>query len=118
MSGQALSRLFLSLCALALACIVLTGAPRLIAGPQDGETAQPAATAQAYISAPAADAAQESAPSDALPRHSGERTAQAARLSAAPMPQLRCDANGHVLAAKESYLRAVYCAFALGDGFV
>ena len=118
MGGQAVGRLFLSLCAFALVCVALSGAPRLIGGEMDAQSPAPFAAAQACLTAPAPDGAQESAPRSDMRARSGEETAQVAHLSASPAPQLRRDANGNVLAAGTSYLRAVYWAFALGDGFV
>ena len=118
MGGQAVSRLFLSLCAFALVCIALSGAPRLIGGEEDAQMPARQAAAQACLTAPAPDGVQESATKSDVRARSGEETAQVAHLSVAPAPELRRDANGNVLAAGTSYLHAVYWAFALGDGFV
>lgn len=118
MGGQAVGRLFLSLCALALVCIAISGAPRLIAGAEDAPAPVPTAAAQAYLTQSAQEDAPESAPRAEARVRSSAQALQAARLGVPPLPALRRDANGNVLAEHASYLRAVYWAFALGDGFV
>ena len=118
MGGQAESRLFLSLCAFALVCIAINGAPRLIAGAEDAPVSAPAVAAQAYLSQSAQEDVPQSAPRTETHVRIGALAAHTARLGVPPLPALRRDANGNVLAAQASYLRAVYWSFALGDGFV
>ena len=118
MGGQAVSRLFLSLCALALVCIAISGAPRLIAGEEAAPPSASTVAAQAYLTQSAQEDAPQSAPRAETRVRSSAQVAQSARLGVLPLPALRRDANGNVLAAQASYLRAVYWVFALGDGFV
>ena len=118
MGGQAVGRLFLSLCALALVCIAISGAPRLIAGGEDTPPSVLTEAAQAYLTQASQESVPESAPRAEMRARGSAQTAQSARLGVMPLPAVRRDANGNVLAAQGSYLHAVYWVFALGDGFV
>ena len=111
------SLVFLFIC-FAFVCLLLGGGSRLI-GVQAEEEAMPEQAASlmraAFVSAPAPQAETGTA-------HQREQVAQ--RHAQAPAPENRilnilaqCDANGNVLESL-SYLRTVYQAFALGDGFV
>ena len=118
MGGQAVGKLFLSLCALALVCIAISGAPRLIAGEEDAPPSASTVAAQAYLTQASQESVPQSAPRAETRVRGSAQAAQSARLGVMPLLALRRDANGNVLAAQASYLRAVYWAFALGDGFV
>lgn len=102
----------------AFVCLLLSGGSRLI-GAQGGKESMPqqgdSLVQAAFVSAPAPQAETGTA-------HPREHSVQ--RRASAPAPENRilntlavCDANGNVLEG-QSYLRAVYQAFALGDGFV
>lgn len=110
------SSLFLLCCAVALACALLGGAQRLIASDASAQPQVAAAPVRAVLGAPEEGKAEmRGAPGQDAPRFA----AQAPRpvQGGLPKPPLAArDANGNVLRAP-SYLRAVYQAFALGDGF-
>lgn len=102
----------------AFVCLLLSGGSRLI-GAQGGEESMPqqgdSLVQAAFVSAPAPIAETGAA-------HQREHCVQRHALTPAPeRPSLadlvECDANGNVLKG-QPYLRAVYQAFALGDGFV
>lgn len=101
----------------AFACLLLSGGGRLIAGGEEPMIpARPAASVRAVLSSAPPVRAQ----TGALVR---ER-ADSARMHAEPAPDhqtLTCsvtsDANGNVLM-ERTYMRAVYQAFTLDDGFV
>ena len=111
--------LLLGLCLAAFACALLHGVPRLIAGEPDAREAPRAAVVRAALTAPAT-AQEETRPSDGagLGMRRGERAAQAVGLGCPVETALARDANGNPLCDRGSYLRAVYRAFTLGDGFV
>ena len=116
MEGQAVSRLFLSLCAFALLCVLLSGLPRLIGEEPQGASAAPEPKQACLTASASADELCGAPRAEAFLR-SREQAMRVARLCAPPVPELRRDANGNVLAGA-SYLRTVYRAFSLGDGFV
>ena len=102
----------------AFACLMVSGGWRLVAGYGEGQLAQqrPYAQSRAEISSAPANPSQTVSP---VQRESGVQ-----RMHAAPAPENRTlissaesDSNGNVLAAG-TYMRAVYQAFALDDGFV
>lgn len=102
----------------AFACLLLAGAPRLIARDDSPEAPPPSAVHAALVSAPAPGAQTDGA---AVREVQAERQAQAVHaanhLGLDRAVVLRTDANGNVLGHR-SYLHTVYRAFALGDGFV
>ncbi|MGN0774037.1 MAG: hypothetical protein ACI4MP_09650 [Candidatus Ventricola sp.] len=111
------SLVFLLIC-FAFIGLLLSGGSRLIST-RDGENAMPeqadSLVRAAFVSAPAPQAETGTA-------HPREHSVQ--RRASAPAPEnlilntlAVCDANGNVLEG-QPYLRAVYQAFALGDGFV
>lgn len=110
--------LFLLACLLAFCCLMAAGGRRLIGceQPSDRETSASPALQAAFTAAPAPDAQESGEPEP------GERSAQ--RLSPVIVSgrmllrtAVCSDANGNVLGGR-TYLRAVYRAFSLGDGFV
>ena len=111
------SIVFLFICFVFI-CLLLGGGSRLIGEQGEGEAMPEQAASPmraAFVSAPAPKAETGTA-------HQREHIVQ--RHAQAPAPENRvlnilaqCDANGNVLKGR-SYLRAVYQAFALGDGFV
>lgn len=112
---RSLSAFFLAFCAMAFACLVLCGASRLIAGAPEGEKpADMAEPAQAYFISPAAESLCQA--DKQTPLRCEIMPAVCVRQAEASLPRVQRDANGNVLSGV-SYLRAVYQAFALGDGF-
>ena len=100
----------------AFACLMASGGWRLVAGQEPLIEQRPYAQIRAVISAAPAQPSQTAA---VARRDSGTQ-----RLHIAPAPENRTlnhsvesDSNGNVLAAG-TYMRAVYQAFALDDGFV
>ena len=76
-------------------CLLLAGAGRLIASEGDGQRMPDLSQRQAWLCA-APNAAQEPLTDARLQRR---------------------DANGNILPGSESYMKTVYRAFPLGDGF-
>ena len=102
----------------AFACLIASGGWRLVAGYGEGQLMpdRPYAQIRTVISAAPANPSQTVSP---VQRESGVQ-----RMHTAPAPDNRIltqsaesDSNGNVLAAG-TYMRAVYQAFALDDGFV
>lgn len=97
--------------------LLLLGGGRRLIGSQDAPQAsvpRPALVRAAWVSAPATR--EET-------HHVGERAPATQRIGVMHAPENRTpvrralsDANGNVLASR-TYLRTVYQAFALGDGF-
>jgi len=115
MRNQARNAL-LALCLALFACLLLSGAQRLIASGEDRPSCA-TVTVQAYLCGAPADAAQADRQNDARARWEG-RAAEAVQALADCAPGGACsDANGNVLTSAVSYLRTVYQAFVLGDGF-
>lgn len=118
MASRSERSLFFLLVCFAFIGLLLGGGSRLI-GTQGEENAMPerpdSLVRAAFVSAPAPKA--ETGTSH--PRvHSVQRHTQAPAPESLTLNTLAvCDANGNVLKGR-SYLRAVYQAFALGDGFV
>lgn len=114
LKGRPGLRLLLAFFALTFACVLLSGAGRLLGA----QAQQPCESLPAVVSltAPAAREASESVFA------SGQESLRRAPEGEAPQEQPACapraltDANGNVLRGM-SYLRTVYSAFALGDGF-
>lgn len=114
MRGKTGLRLLLALFALTFACVLLSGMDRLLGT----EAQQPAQSLPVRVSltAPAAREAVEGALDfcqESLRRMPGSEQPQVQTVGA---PRTQTDANGNVLRAR-SYLRTVYSAFVLSDGF-
>lgn len=110
--------LVLLLICFAFVCLLLSGGSRLI-GAQGEEESMPqqvnSLVQAAFVSAPAPIA-------ETGTTQQREQCVQRHALTPAPERPIQtalaeCDANGNVLKG-QSYLHAVYQAFALGDGFV
>lgn len=101
------------------ACLLLSGAQRLIGCQEPSGQSLAAASAQVYLCSAASPFAQSA--EDGSRGETGEhRSAFDALPAGRPCAQprgARADANGNVIASGVSYLRSVYQAFALGDGF-
>ena len=95
-------------------CLLLAGAGRLIASEGDGQHMPDLSQRQAWLcAAPNADARQEIRPGG---EHRFAFSANREGQRAAALLQRR-DANGNILPGSESYMKTVYRAFPLGDGF-
>ncbi len=111
------SWLFFLIC-FAFSVLLLSGGARLI-GSRESEKAVPiqaqTIVRAAWISAPA-PREETGAPQQ---RGQSVQRQETAAVPESPVPHRpeACDANGHVLKSR-SYLRTVYQAFTLGDGFV
>lgn len=114
MKGRIGFRILMALFSLTFICALLSGAGRLLGGrePQQPDVPPALSTLSAVIPR---DAEQSTAPSE---QEAVRRVPQAAALQErdAGVVCAQTDANGNVLRG-ESYLRTVYRAFALGDGF-
>ena len=111
-------KLLLACMLFAFACLILSGGWRLVAGQggDDWAPVRPYAQIRAVLSAAPVQPSQTVSPV--------RREAGVLRMHAASAPESRTlihgaesDSNGNVLAAG-TYMRAVYQAFALDDGFV
>ena len=112
MAKKSERKLLLFVMLFAFACLLLHGGGRLIAS----EEARPVSAIRAAI----CDAQVQRPQTGAV----ALKSAAARRMHAAPAPQIQAsdhsvpsDANGNVIASK-TYMRAVYQAFTLDDGFV
>ena len=101
-------------------CLLLAGAGRLIASEGDGQHMPDLSQRQAWLCAapnaaqePLTDARQEIRPGG---EHRFAFSANREGQRAAALLQRR-DANGNILPGSESYMKTVYRAFPLGDGF-
>lgn len=101
-------------------CLLLAGAGRLIASESDGQRMADLSQRQAWLCAapnaaqePLTDARQEIRPGG---EHRFAFSANRKGQRAAALLQRR-DANGNILPGSESYMKTVYRAFPLGDGF-
>lgn len=101
-------------------CLLLAGAGRLIASEGDGQRMPDLSQRQAWLCAapnaaqePLTDAHQEIRPGG---EHRFAFSANREGQRAAALLQRR-DANGNILPGSESYMKTVYRAFPLGDGF-
>lgn len=106
------------LCALVVfACLLIAGRSRLV-GYEVEENALPSAAGPvlraALCSAPAAP--QETGGMEQQTSADKRQSDSTVCASPTPQPLALCDANGNVLG-NQTYLHAVYQAFALGDGF-
>ena len=107
--------IFLSL----FACILLYGAPRMIAGEERTFLPDAARRIDAYISSSSAQPEREAAESASGREAFSKRTYAAsacAQLSTCLPVGNAVDSNGNVLHCG-TYMRSVYQSFALGDGF-
>lgn len=102
------------------ACLLLAGAGRLIESETASESLTDLSQRQAWLCA-APSFAQEQLPGAQSEARLGEDHRLAAsekeKVHNAGLLLLRSDANGNVLLGSESYLKTVYRAFPLGDGF-
>ena len=117
MTGGQGRKLLLAASLALFACLLITGAQRLIGCETEPAKASVPRLMQAYLcSTPSC----ETEAGTARVSMEGTRSAQAAlptgRLCALP-GGVSADANGNVITSGVSYLRSVYQAFALGDGF-
>ena len=99
------------------ACLLLSGGYRLIGHEEgmEGRIESVSAVTAAFSAVPAPQSETGQAPVDGTAVH---RAAMVPPPDCAVIPaRVVCDANGNVLGSL-SYLRAVYQAFSLGDGFV
>ena len=101
-------------------CLLLAGAGRLIASEGDGQRMPDLSQRQSWLCAapnaaqePLTDARQEIRPGG---EHRFAFSANREGQRAAALLQRR-DANGNILPGSESYMKTVYRAFPLGDGF-
>ena len=101
-------------------CLLLAGVGRLIASESDGQHMADLSQRQAWLCAapnaaqePLTDARQEIRPGG---EHRFAFSANREGQRAAALLQRR-DANGNILPGSESYMKTVYRAFPLGDGF-
>ena len=101
------------------ACLLLSGAQRLIGSQLQGGQSPAAAPAQAYLcsASPAYVLSTEDGSRDKAGEYRDSVDALPAGRPFAQPRGARADANGNVIASGISYLRSVYQAFALGDGF-
>ncbi len=108
-----------ALCGFVFALLLCGGAERLVGGEEPSRAVSPPRAVAAFLTGAHAEP-QSGERSEARPT-GGERQARpASGLSPARVRVTllqRSDANGRVLSGR-SYLREVYEAFALGDGFV
>lgn len=114
MNGKTGLRLLMALFSLTFICVLLSGAGRLLGGQEPQQTGALPALSRLSAVAPR-EAEQSAAPS------AGETIRRTPMTGVLPQhaawaSRAQTDANGNVLRA-ESYLRTVYRAFALGDGF-
>lgn len=99
------------------ACLLLSGGSRLI-GHEERASVQIADVSGVAAAFSAAPSQRSETGVDPVHREASPREDKAeAPQGPAPCARVICDANGNVLGSV-SYLRAVYQAFSLGDGFV
>ena len=111
--------LLLSAFAIAFVCVLLSGAGRLVAREEGRQEAVRPVAVQACLTASSGEsreAGRRQAEDSGDVRRGPLASLQAAPMRRAPVNAARSDANGNVLRGA-SYLRTVYQAFALGDGF-
>lgn len=113
-SGRAL---FLLMCLVAFACVLVSGAGRLIGceTPQPDQDRAISAASAALQCAPV-PRAEEAGVLGQTQRGGSRRGMVSLAAGLFPARAVCCDANGNILSA-QSYLRTVYRAFALSDGF-
>ena len=118
MARKSERKLLLACMLFVFACVILSGGWRLVAGYGEDQSmpVRPYAQIRAVLSAAPVQPSQTVSP---VRREAGTQ-----RMHIAPAPENRSlnhsvasDSNGNVLAAG-TYMRAVYQAFALDDGFV
>lgn len=109
----------LSCIAVAFVCLLLSGASRLIGhSPAASACPPPSAAQDVYLCSAPASTQETDARSgrSLLPESPWARRDPPQPCRPGAMPAAVRDANGNVLLSK-TYVRAVYQAFALGDGF-
>ena len=102
------------------ACLLLSGAQRLIAADKTSVQTETLSCREAWLcSAPSSAQDQQTSRqrSDRAYGDSERVIHSQSEYSVYGRMQRRSDANGNVLSGRNSYLRAVYQAFPLGDGF-
>ena len=102
------------------ACLFLSGAQRLIAADKTSVQTETLSCREAWLcSAPSSAQDQQTSRqrSDRAYGDSERVIHSQSEYSVYGRMQRRSDANGNVLSGRNSYLRAVYQAFPLGDGF-
>lgn len=114
LKGKPGLRLLLALFALTFACVLLSGAGRLLR--TQAQQAPESLPALVSLTAPAAREAVESVSAASQKSLRRAPEGEAPQEQPASAPRALTDANGNVLRGM-SYLRTVYSAFALGDGF-
>lgn len=114
MKGKPGLKLLLALFALTFACVLLSGAGRLL-GTQERQAPE-SLPARVVLTAPAPREAAESAFASCMEALRRAPEGEAPQAQTIGTPRAQTDANGNVLRGM-SYLRTVYSAFALGDGF-
>lgn len=119
MKNRGFRSLFWAVCVFVFACLLVSGAPRLVAVGGEELPPVPAAPAQAYLCSAATVVSQpesrESCAAQGISR--GECAAVLSpRMTGSETLSPGADSNGNVLQ-EASYLRSVHQAFALGDGF-
>ena len=109
--------LFLLLCLFAFSCVLISGAGRLIGceTPQPDRHRDIAVAGATLRCAPAPQTQEPEAPGQAQ-RSGSRRETVCLPAGLFPARAVCCDANGNILSA-QSYLRTVYRAFVLSDGF-
>ena len=119
MTGGQGRRMLLAASLALFACLLLSGAQRLIGRQAQGGQSPAAVPAQAYLcsASPACAQSAEDGTQGAGQEHRESADALPAGRPCAQLRGARADANGNVIASGVSYLRSVHQAFALGDGF-
>lgn len=117
MQKRSARALFLLLCLFAFSCVLVSGAGRLIGceTPKPDRGRGVADISAALRCAPAPQMQEAGAPGQTQCGGSHRETA-CPQAGLSPARAVCCDANGNILSA-QSYLRTVYRAFALSDGF-
>ena len=111
-------RLLFAACIALIACLLLSGAQRLVGSDAQGESLPSAQGAQACLCSPSSGATLlASAEEGGIEVHRPADMALSGAGHRVPACRVHADANGNVLASGVSYLRIVHRAFALGDGF-
>ena len=119
MTGGQGRRMLLAASLTLFACLLLSGAQRLIGCQAQAGQPPAAVTAQACLCSVAPSYAQSSGEGTRAEAGAHRESADALPVgSLCVQPRgARADANGNVIASGVSYLRSVHQAFALGDGF-
>lgn len=109
--------LLLSAFAIAFVCVLLSGAGRLVGREEMPEEAVRPVAVQVCLTVSSGESREAGREAEGSDVHRGPlASVQETPACRAPVSASRRDANGNVLRGA-SYLRTVYQAFALGDGF-